>query len=71
MWVDHDISEQGGGDIEPFVDWDCDLMFKVFVALLDASDFDEDLAWTIAPDDQDVALGAFHFDIFSLVEGET
>jgi hypothetical protein len=34
-------------------------------------DFDENLAWTIALDDQDVALGAFHFDVFSFVEGET
>jgi hypothetical protein len=46
-------------------------MFKVFITLLNASDFDENLAWTIALDDQDVALGAFHFDVFSFVEGET
>ncbi len=45
-------------------------MFELFVAGLDAADFDEDLAWAFASDDEDIAFVAFGFDVFSLVEGE-
>lgn len=52
------------------MDWNCDLMLKLFIPWLNAPYTNNGFAWTVTPDDQDIALSAFHLDIFSLVEGQ-
>ena len=69
-WIDHHVSGQRGTNVKPFMDWNGDLVFQVLVSRLNASDSNNGLAWTVASDDQDIALSALHLDIFSLIQGQ-